>query len=287
LKSPGVKEELSKITGTPLKDAVGMSLEELVNKLPAKRTPEQQTMLRKLYGMRLLKARRVLDDALEGIKPGEGLTSDEQALLEMRKSINNMVKNELNAGANNTINQADGMFRDFKGSAEEYLNSLKKRGSDEVSTRKVVKSLKDAGGDAERAEREAFKKQFDAFVEKYKIEFNDADKQAIQEAQDAWNKSQGPLKDAQGLTRLKSETGVTTGRSLMSIGTSIGAGIAGGPLAGVATQAIAAPIMNPAVYLQLLALARQAGDTKTVKALHEAAKRASQAAARQAGQTED
>lgn len=226
-----------------------MSLGEAV---PRADMEKLNTQYRRLMGKRITEAKRQLSDGINWASSVPGASDDQRILKEAYNDLNEITHRDL-AGASD-MKQADEMFSSFKDYGQDFLKSLSKRGpsGEEISTRKLVSNMLDAGGAGARAERKAFEKGLRTIGDEYPD-------LGINKDIDEYNRLFTPLRDAQDVARIEGETGASTGRSLMpfavgAAGAGLGA-LGGGGVSGTTfaiMSAIAFPAINPGAYLRAI-----------------------------------
>lgn len=273
---------LIKKAGITLDDAAdldGRTLQKLAfAKIKRSGDVEAERMFKVQMGKLFVQSRREIDDALKGIKPGMGMTKDQQMLKEIRDGINEKAHSMLSGSK--TMTEADKLYQEFTTQAEPFASSLVTKGT--ADPKKVVRSLQNAGGDTAQVNLEIMLNRADDFYSKNAGSFTDAEKAAYAKVREAWQKAGGPLADARNFGRMSASVGATTGRSAAGIGAiGVGSVVGGAPLA--AGAALLFPALNPVTWLAMLQKARQMGDTKTIQTLLRAAEKGTQAVSRQAG----
>ena len=190
---------------------------------------------------RLLDARRNLDQAIN-YKKLDWSPSDKQRELfsNMRKEIDELIK------ANPEIAKVDKFYSEYAESFKPLAKKLTNRETGDVEVNNVINFLKGGAGDAATAFNKQSLDKADAFIRK---EFSN-DKELIAQ----WNKFHSnarPFQLFSSLQGVKQTTGEFTGRAnLPAMAAGVAGGLLGPAAAGVA--AVAAPLMSPVKYLEVL-----------------------------------
>jgi hypothetical protein len=113
---------------------------------------------------------------------------------------------------------------------------------------------------SDRLEAKVFRENLNKFIDRNADKLKPEQLENIKNALTEWDTAIKPLQDNQNLQRMGAQSGITTGRSLFSLGATYGLGSALGP-GGALAGAAFTPMMNPNFWLATMKAARMGDKT--------------------------